>query len=96
MNKSTNIIYLHKKVFIDDAVLYNVLVDGLLSYGYGTLKARKMADEVLSGKPVNNGALGVKVTKRKLIDAVRRTMLQYEYEVEYISDSGREVLSAIL
>lgn len=96
MNKGTNIIYLHKKVIIEDAVLYNVLVDGLLSYGYGTLAARSMADKVLSGAPVNNSVLGVKITKRKLLDTMRRIMLQYEYEVEYISDSGREILSAIL
>lgn len=96
MNKGTNILYIHKKVSVDDTVLYNILVDGLLSYGYGTITARSMADVVIAGGAVHNGVIGINITKRKLLDAMRRIMTSYEYEIEYISDSGREVLSSII
>ena len=96
MNKDANTLYIHKKVSVNDTVLYNILVDGLLSYGYGTITARSMADAVIDGGTVHNGILGTKITKRKLLAAVRRIMTSYEYEIEYISDSGREVLSSII
>lgn len=96
MNNGTNTLYIHKKVSVDDTVLYNILVDGLLSYGYGTITARSMADVVIGGGAVHNGVIGTNITKRKLLDAMRRIMTSYEYEIEYISDSGREVLSSII
>lgn len=95
MNRE-NVLYIHKKISVDDAVIYNILVDGLLSYGYGTITARSMADAVMRGATVHNGVIGNKITKRKLLDAIRRVMTSYEYEIEYVSDSGREILSAIL
>lgn len=96
MSKDTNTLYIHKKVSVDDAVLYNILVDGLLSYGYGTITAHSMADVVIGGGAVYNGVIGNKITKRKLLDSMRRIMNAYEYEIEYISDSGREVLTSII
>lgn len=96
MSKDANTLYIHKKMYVNDSVLYNILVDGLLSYGYGTITARSMADVVIGGGTVHNGVLGNKITKRKLLAAVRRIMTSYEYEIEFISDSGREVLSSII
>ena len=96
MSKGANTLYIHKKISVDDTVVYNILIDGLLSYGYGTSTARGMADIVISGGAINDGVSGTRITKKKVLDAMRRMMNAFEYEIEFISESGREVLLSII
>ena len=91
-----NELMIHKKIELSDGVLYNILVDGLLSFGYNTARAQYMAETVLKGGIIQEVVSGNKISKNSLLESIRRTVISFDYEIEYISDAGREILLNII
>jgi hypothetical protein len=91
-----NTIYFHKEIEIDDTVVYNIIADGLLSFGHSTLQARKLAEDIIRGKTVREAMTGADISKTKVLDAARRFLCSMDNEIEIISDSGREILLMVI
>mgnify|MGYP003294274287 CR=1 FL=1 len=91
-----NTIYFHKKITVDDAVIYNLIADGLLSFGHSTMQARKLAEDIIKGKTVREAITGADISKSKVLDAARRFICSLDNEIEIISDSGRDILLMVI
>lgn len=92
-----NNITIHKKLEFPALTLGNIIVDGLLSFGYSFHAAQIAAEDILAGDSFYNKYTGVYINRRKVLQSIQRYCAgNTDIEIEMCSDNARDILLNIV
>lgn len=95
MDNNATILY-YKSVVVPEIVLINLLKETLLIQGYTTPEAETHSRDIIcKGKSFFDFSSGKMLTRTRIINAVRLMLSNYEFEIEYISESAENIMDFI-